>query len=241
MFDGCTSLMTIPLTNVLLSGPNTFRNCATLPFADLTITTVLPANTFYGCTNLAEVTAPLVTAVGDSAFEASGLVTFNSDTNGNASFARIVTIGDRAFYGTSIQLVSDMNSVDRVGTSAFEDCGGLSGNVVMPIVTVIGDRAFYGTSAARFEFGSVLRSIGDLALFDQNLAFILVDAQNSDYVTVDGILYNKDRTELIVIPAKLERSNVELPAGLSVIDHFAAYGAMIDGELVIPAGVREIA
>ena len=59
---------------------------------------------------------------------------------------------------------------------------------------VIGDRAFYGTSVARFEFGSVLRSIGDLALFDQNLSSIAFSGNNPVYNVKDGILYKGNTT-----------------------------------------------
>jgi len=86
-------------------------------------------------------------------------------------------------------------------------------------VTSIADSAFFNQSALTdITIPASVTSVGkDLFVNCSQLTSVLVDAGNPAYSSVDGILYDKDRTCLLACPAKKE------------------------GELTIPASVTSIA
>ncbi len=115
-----------------------------------------------------------VTRIWDYAF--GGKTSLTSVTIGNG----VTSIGDSAFaYCTSLTSVTIGNSVTSIGVYAFSSCTNLTRVTIPNSVTSIGYGAFaYCTS----------------------LSAITVDALNSVYSSVDGVLFNKSQTLLIQYP-----------------------------------------
>ena len=88
------------------------------------------------------------------------------------------------------------------------------------VVIAIEDKAFFENSTIKaVQIPSTVMSIGELAFGGcSSLVYISVDAKNRAYIDIDGILYTKDKTKLILLP-----------------------GANPAGEIFISASVKEIA
>ena len=116
-----------------------------------------------------------VTTIGDLAFYfCTGLTSVTIPDS-------VTTIGDYAFYFcTSMTNVAIPNSVTNLAEAAFSYCTGLTHVTIPNSVTSIGDDAFY---------------------FCTSLNGIEVEALNPVYGSLDGVLFDKDRTTLLQYPA----------------------------------------
>ena len=183
--------------------------------------TSIGSSAFYRCTGLTSLTIPnSVTSIGEEAFRwCSGLT---SVTIGNS----VTSIGDRAFnWCTGLTSVTIPNSVTSIGNSAFSCCSSLTSVTIPNSVTSIGNYAFQScsgltsvtipnsvTSIGIGAFGGCksltsvtipnsVTSIGIGAFLDCiGLTSINVASDNSNYCSVDGVLFNKDKTTLIQYP-----------------------------------------
>ncbi len=106
-----------------------------------------------------------------------------------------------------------------IASSAFYDCYDLTGVIIPESVIGIGDTAFY--SCYRLEQVSIPKNvlkIGDDAFgYCDVLQYINVDVHNPYYSSVDGVLYNKNRTELICYPMGKTEESFVVPNGVKVI------------------------
>ena len=122
-------------------------------------------------------------------------------------------------------------------------------NAVAPItaavfeegVTHIGDWAF----SAEHDLRSVtipasVSSIGKNAFWNNHdLKSITVAADNTHYCSVDGVLFNKDKTVLIQYPGGIEDSAYAIPNNVTIIGRNAFYGARVKS-VTISNGVTSI-
>lgn len=60
------------------------------------------------------------------------------------------------------------------------------------------------------------------------LTSIVVDPNNENFISEDGVLYNKDKTELIKYPSKKAGSSFEVPNTVTTIDMFALSGTELE-------------
>lgn len=65
--------------------------------------------------------------------------------------------------------------------------------------------------------------------YTKNLMAVIVDPGNPDYVSVDGVLYSKDMTEIILHPMKNHQYRAALAAGLSAPDDEEGAKAFLKG------------
>ena len=176
----------------------------------------------------------LVTAIGNKAFTDSGVKSID--------MRYVTTIGDEAFYDCGALTSVSMPSVTTIGDSAFYLCRSLS-SVSMPSATTIGNKAFYlCRSLSSVEMPSV-KTIGDevFCLCDAltsisipqsctsiglnpfagctALKEIVVDENNPNYSSVDGVLYDKDKTTIISWPTA--EGNIVIPQSVTKISSWA--------------------
>lgn len=106
----------------------------------------------------------------------------------------VTSIGDRAFKDcTNLTSVTFPNSVTSIGYAAFSDCCSLTSVTIGNRVTSIGGKAFSGCT---------------------ELTAITVAALNSVYSSLDGVVFNKDQTLLILYPAG-RAGSYTIPDGVS--------------------------
>ena len=194
---------------------------------------------FQSCSGLTSVTIPnSVTSIGQYAFyECSGLT---SVTIGNS----VTSIGSSAFSGCS-GLTGELiipNSVSSIGDWAFSGCSGLTGELIIPnSVTSIGNGAFFFcTGLTSITIPNSVTSIGDDAfLFCTGLTSINVASDNSNYCSVDGVLFNKDKTTLIQYPEG-KQGAYTIPNSVTSIGDFAFRTCTGLTSVTIPNSVTSI-
>ena len=222
-FCRCTDLTSVTIPNSVTSiGHSAFESCSGLTSVTIpNSVTNIEVAAFWGCSGLTSIEIPnSVTTIGNQAFEyCSGLTSVtigNSVTSiGDYAFREcssltsieipntVTNIGNFVFYGCSgLTSVTIGNSVTSIGDYAFRECSSLTSIEIPNSVTSIGDYAFSGCNGlTSVTIGNSVTSIGDGAFSGcLSLISIDVDATNPNYCSVDGVLFNKDKTILILCP-----------------------------------------
>ncbi|MDR0713485.1 MAG: leucine-rich repeat domain-containing protein, partial [Bacteroidales bacterium] len=156
------------------------------------------------------------------------------------------TPGSAPWYASRDHLYSLVigDGVTAIGDYAFEGCSGFTGNLSLPEgVTSIGVGAFRNCSSftGSLNIPVGVTSIGSGAFSDCNgLTGISVDAGNTAYSAVDGVLFNKTGTVLVACPAG-KTGAVDIPVTVTSIGDNAFSGCSgLIGSLTLPAGVTSI-
>ena len=215
-FDGCTGLTSVTIPNSVISiGYEAFHNCTGL--TSITIpnsVTSIGENAFSSCTGLTSIIIPdSVTSIKSSAFrDCTGL------TNviiGNS----VTSIGSYAFYRcTRLTSITIGNSVTSIESDAFSGCTGFAS-------IIIGDNL---TSFSAFSFYNYTELTG-----------ITVSEQNQNYSSMDGVLFNKDKTTIICFPIA-NRLYYTIPNSVTSIGENAFRGCLGLKRVTIPERVTSI-
>ena len=258
-FYNCTSLQSISLPSTLTSlGYNTFYNCTMLE--EITLSAGIEgirASTFEG-------TAAYDNGWEDGILYISGYVVDSNPekVNGDIVIKNGTTdICYGAFYDCdNMKSVSIPDSVVNINNEAFSYCDYLSSVKMSANVKKIGDSAFYSTDIKTIDLGNKLeyigsgafcyteltsvsvpasvKEIGENAFYIYCLKEITVDSNNSAYSSLNGVLYNKAKTELIKYPENKDTENFSIPETVKTIKDYAFYGADFSA-ISIPASVKE--
>ena len=153
---------------------------------------------FFDCTNLTSVTIPnSVFMIGACAFE------YCRNLTGVVLPDSVEYIGAGAFWGcSSLTSVVIPSRVTAIADQTFEDCTSLTSVTIPNGVTSIGRAAFQScTSLASVDIPASVSRIDSLAFnLCANLTSINVASGNPDYTSVNGVLFNADRTLLHIYP-----------------------------------------
>ena len=134
------------------------------------------------------------------------------------------------------------NNVTEIHSFAFENCTGLTKVVIGSSVSRLGIGAFKGcTGLTSITIpGSVTNMEKDLFADCRNLTEIRVESENGYFTDIDGVLFNKDETEILCYPNAKADEHYEIPDGVNNV----AYGAFKDcinlTSVTIPDSVTEI-
>lgn len=253
-FSGCTSLSKVDLPkNLTKIEGDTFFGCTSL--AEITIpdsVTSIGGSAFEGCTSLTEIDIPdSVTTIGSSAFK------------GCTSLSKVdlpkdlTMIEGYTFSGcSSLESIIIPDGVTAIGTwneheisygntlygNTFSGCTSLKEIIIPDSVIKILDHAFSNcTSLESITIGSGVESLGDEWIAScRRLENITVSPENKTYSSVDGVLFNKDKSELSAYPIGNKRSSYTIPDGVEKIGKKAFYGCRYIESLTIPVSVAEI-
>lgn len=179
----------------------------------------------------------------------------------------VTSIGDEAFtYCTSLESITIPDSVTSIGGAAFyytayynnEDnwendalyignylieTNELSGAYTVKAGTkIIANNVFRECpSLTSITIPDSVTSIGDWAFYDcPSLTSIDVASGNPNYSSENGVLFNKDKTELIEYPASKTETSYAVPNSVTSIDRYAFCECTSLTSIVIPDSVTSI-
>lgn len=251
VFAGCKSLESITIPeNVTYIGEAAFENCASLK--SLTIpssVTNLGKKAFLGCTDLTSVSLGSITSIENMVFlNCSSLTTItiprsveiirdSRDFSSCNNLASIYVDSDNLYYSSDNGILYNKSKtallacpnaktgtivipsgVERINDEAFSRCKNITTIIIPNSVTLIGNSVFWGCNS---------------------LISINVNANNPNYTSDDGILYDKDKTTLIACPGA-KTDTIAIPNGVVNIDTGAfKYNSGILS-IIMPDGIKTI-
>ena len=262
-FIFCSNLTNITLPKGVTSiGDSAFCNCLsltsiTIPFG----VTSIRNSTFYGCSSLTSIAIPKsVTSIGYGAFYYCKSLTSITIPDS------VLSIGGYAFSACkTLTSITIPDSVLSIGNSAFSSCEELTRITLPNSVISIGNDTFLGCNKlTSITIPNSVTSIGERVFAGcSSLTAINVAEANKFYSSVDGVLFNKDKTELICYPpSKVDDSysipnsvtsiatsafifcsnltNITLPKGMTSIGNSAFCNCLSLTSITIPFGVTSI-
>ena len=125
------------------------------------------------------------------------------------------------FYGcTSLVSAVIGDGVKSISNSAFNGCTSLASVIVGNSVRSIEDFAFSGCTALTIiEIPKSVTSIGASVFRDcKGLTAINVDEDNLNYSSENGVLYNKNKTTLMLYPSMKTEISFVIPSSVTTID-----------------------
>ena len=239
-FEQCKNLtdITIP-NNVTTIGDYAFFNCENL------INVIMPNNlkeigegAFGGCTSLIDIAIPgSVTTIGIYAFSYTKWL-----ENQKSKKTLIIVNGILIDAESATGDVTIPNNVTCIGGGAFSNCTTLTSITIPNSVTKIGDFAFNScTSLTDIKIPNSVTEIGRFAFYNcTDLRNFIVDDDNQDFSSIDGVLYNKDKTTLIQYPCGNTRTDYIVPDSVKEIGHSAFKGCTNILSITIPDNVETI-
>jgi hypothetical protein len=273
-FQLCSGLTNVLISNGLGSiADNMFAGCGKLNSISIpNSVTNIGAQAFAGCRNLSNLIIPSsVINIGEGAFEdclslSSIEIPQNVSSIGESVFTTCLNLTnisvspDNLSYGSSNGILFDKSLATLLVYP-----GGLKGNFTVPnAVTNIGDGAFLGcVDLTNVTIPESIVHIGTSAFAAcPNLNNISVSKDNGQYSSAGGVLFNRDRTTLLVYPQGktggyaiphsvtdigsnafgncVKLSHITIPKGVLSIESGAFSSCLSLAEISIPEGVTNI-
>jgi len=225
-----SSINTLDIQQEIISiGNNDFYGCSGLTSVSISKSVQsIASGVFQNCNKL----TTIYVDVTNSAYSSENGVLFNKDKTilvcypggkiGNYSIPNsIQTIGNAAFASCyRLTSVTIPNSVISIGVGAFNACSSLVSITIPNSVQTISNSAFSGCNS---------------------LTAINVDAANLIYSSENGVLFNKNKTELVCFPSgKGEAGTYSIPNSVQTIGAlaFQCYSGLTS--VIIPNSVQTI-
>ncbi|MBQ8606035.1 MAG: leucine-rich repeat protein [Clostridia bacterium] len=149
-------------------------------------------------------------------------------------------IGPEAFMNSSLASVNIPDSVTIIDDCAFFGCSSLTSIAIPDSVEIIGRQAFAFSSFANVNIPASVTYMADSAFDGDLLSNITVDANNKFYSSQQGVLFNKDKTELISYPSGKTETSYNIPASVKIIRAGAFGGCTSLTKVTIPNSVTTI-
>lgn len=215
LFEDCTSLTDVTLGGLDMADGSYFENC---PLENLTFgngTTYIPSGAFKDFAYLENVTIP----------------------------ESVESIGEGAFSGTPMlkNQSGPLYYIDKWLIDCDEDAVSIK---IKDDIKYAASSAFYGCSKLEnITIGAGITDLRNLPYHGANLKEISVSKNNTEYTSIDGVLFNKDCTEIIRYPIAKEDKSYVIPDSVESIatgyDGAFAYCRNLE-TIMISDGITEI-
>jgi len=201
--------------------------------------TTIENRAFSGCTGLTDIIIPnSVTTIGEEAFSScTGLTDIIIPDS-------VTIIGTGAFFSCdNLTDVEISNKLKTIESNMFAYCRKLESITIPDSVTTIKYSAFrYCTSLKSITLSKGV-NIDTLEVAFENcdkFVNVYVDEENKNYKSIDGILFNKQETELILYPQGRTETSYVIPDGVTSIRKYAFENCGNLKNVIIPDGVTFI-
>lgn len=239
-FSQCKALQNIYLSeNVEVIGPSAFSGCSSLTEVRLpSQLTIIRSHTFSGCSNLMQVfLGDNIQTIETCAFSSCSSLKEIQLPNG------LSEIESWAFRYSGLERIGLPASVTKIGMLAFADCKNLTEVNLPSGITELSDYLFmnspklshidipHGVKKIGAQVFSGCRSITTLYIPDNvtefattafgglnSLTEFTVSESSPVFCTMDGILYSKDKTQLICFPNAKNISSYSVPESITKIN-----------------------
>ena len=236
-FDGCWQLKNISLEHITQIDSMAFRECSNL--VELTVPsgiTEISHSAFSMCIRLQKVVFhDNVKTISDYAFDGCTALTSICIPDS------ITAIKPYAFNGCrSLETVELGRGITELSNSAFSSCTKLESIHIPDSVTSINTNAFRNCTALKeVHLGAGVAEIAPEAFWESPMlkAFTVSD-KNPNFSVDQGILYTKDRKELVRFPYGFTGAYTVLPE-TTLIRDYAGYECGITA-LTIPSNVKTV-
>ncbi len=237
---GCSVSEVIIEEGVTTIGSSAFYHCRDLTSVTIADSvTLIKAHAFSDCSKLTSITIPAnVSSIGYQAFY-------------NCSALRdvVMTDGSNIFFDeyvfracTSLYTFNIPDGVTHIPSYMFTGCTSLSNVTIPDSVTHIDEWAFDGC----YNLKNI--TIPESVIFIKTNAFtncyalenINVSDSNSNFSSIDGVLFNHNGTSLLKYPKGKEKTSYTIPDGVTCIDGGAFFQCYNLCEIIIPYSVTSI-
>lgn len=203
---------------------------------------------FYDCEKLQEISLPnTLTHIGSYSF-ANGETSSHSEKSTVVIPGGVEYIGDFAFCYSGATKIVCKEGVKSIGEGAFAGCYYLKEVILPDTLATIKDYAFYSScfsklinkdeETVRIVIPKNVENISEKA-FIYCGASLDVDKDNKAYSSQDGVLFNKDKTELLRVPT-LNEGSYAVPNSVKTIGKMAFYACGLLDEIILPEGLERI-
>ena len=242
-FKGNENILGVELPETIsYIGKGAFENCKNLEsisgLEKCSGLNIIENNIFKGCYELQTIKLPdSITSIGNSSFELwYGLKELSIPNS-------VSYIGEKAFSNCqNIKKIKIPSGVTKIENETFIGCASIKSIILPQGITYIGIGAFDSckkldtliipATVQIIEYGAFIRCY--------SLSSIDVDPENPVYTSIDGVLYNKDITELIAYPFGKSDKVFTIPEGVTtVLETTFAFNNTLD-TINIPSSVTTI-
>lgn len=170
----------------------------------------------------------------------------------------VTEVAAEAFRETQIKTIILPDSITKIGIRAFYKCQQLTSINIPDGVKYIESDIFYGASAVEYiEIGSGLQNLQKIPycvgcanyvngqyqrdyLYRTVIKEINVSDDNKYFTSLDGVLYNKDMTNLLAVPGNTDITELIIPDTVTEISSYGVYFCQNIKKIVIPESVVSI-
>ncbi len=153
----------------------------------------------------------------------------------------ITAIGEWAFKKCKrLNKVVISNGVTSIRNQAFSFCKSLQEVLIPNSITVIEGSFQECNSLTHIAIPGSVITLKENFETCRQLESIDVDKSNPNYTSVDGVLFNKDKTTILRHPSEKSDKQYIIPDGVKTIGTFTFYGCSRLTEVIIPNSVKRI-
>lgn len=177
--------------------------------------------------------------LGGSPVKVIGIMAFN----GNQTLTDVVipegvtTLKDMSFYNcTNLVNVTLPSTLTRLEGESFALCSKLTSITLPDNLTFLDSYAFHGSGLTSI---TIPKNLTDFLDFYEtnNLKTINVAPENPAFASIDGVLYSKDKKDLIKYPPAKPDITFSVPNGVLYLSYGAFSGSRYLQEVTVPASV----
>jgi len=214
-------------------------------------TKVIKDYAFFGCDSLNGVFIPSsVITIGNQAFGNCNKINnvYITDISAWCNLEFKTPYDNPSYFAENLYVKSELvtelvipESVTEIKPYAFYGFDCLTSLIISENCISIGEQAFaYCDNISTLYLGGSLENFEESTLDQLLLSNIVVSEENENFSSQDNVLFNKDKSELLLFPKGLYATKYTIPDGVKVIADAAFRNCFTMRNIVIPKSVTTI-